>query len=438
MKLNELKEADSNWLPQIPKHWTIKKLKRCCQVKRGASPRPISDPVYFDDKGEYGWVRISDVTKSSKYLISTEQTLSQFGTSYSVKMEVGDLFLSIAGSVGKPIITKIKCCIHDGFVWFKNLKEIEKEFLYYVFLSGECFGGLGKIGTQLNLNTDTIGMISIPIPPPKEQNAIVEYLDRKNAQIDTFIAKKQRLIELLEEERKGKIKACYTNGLTKGTILQKTGEDWVEKIPAHWEFKKLRHIANHVQRGSSPNYIENSELVVISQAAISSGFIDDTKFKFQQPDNIENFKGRLFNGDLLIASTGGGVLGKTIVFNRDGNYIADGHITIIRDSKNRFNPYFLFYLFSINYDFIEGYLGQGSTNQTELQRQWLRDLFLPYPSLEEQNEIVDHIEKISAEIDLAILKAQKEIAAIQEYRQALIAGLVTGKYQVPQLQTATA
>jgi len=364
----------------------------------------------------------------SKYKLIKEGDLAY----NKMRMWQGALGYSKYKGISSPayIILKPKNIINPKYFHFlfrtKFYTNYSKRFSY------------GIVDDQLSLRYTHFKRMYSIVPPIETQNAIVEYLDRKNTQIDTFIAKKQRLIELLEEEKKGKIKSCYTNGLKKGLELKKTNEDWLESLPAHWEFKKLRHIANHVQRGSSPNYVDKSELIVISQASISSGIIDDTKFKFQKPDNIENFKGRLFKSDFLIASTGGGVLGKTIVFNRDGNYIADGHITIIRDSKNRFNPYFLFYLFSINYDFIEGYLGQGSTNQTELQRQWLRDLFLPYPSLEEQKEIVEHIQKISAEIDLAISKAEKEITAIQEYRQALIIGLVTGKYQVPQLQTATA
>src|ERR1035437_10083107 len=99
------------------------KLRRLCLVKRGASPRPIDDPIYFDAAGTHGWVRISDVTASNKYLELTEQRVSELGRSLSVALKSGDLFLSIAGSVGKPIISQIPCCIHDGFVYFSGLRQ---------------------------------------------------------------------------------------------------------------------------------------------------------------------------------------------------------------------------------------------------------------------------------------------------------------------------
>jgi len=272
------------------------------------------------------------------------------------------------------------------------------------------------------------------VPPLEVQNQIVAYLDRKTAAIDKFIRNKERLIGLLEEEKKVKTHYFLTKGISKNTPLRKSNYAWIKQLPGHWKEKKIRAFANHVARGSSPTYVNESELIVISQAAISSGFVDDTKFKFQAKGKIEDFKGRLFCGDVLLASTGGGVLGKSLLFDRNGNYIADGHITIIRDKKKRFNPLFLYYFLSINFDLIEGYLGQGSTNQTELQRSWFRDLHIPFPSIEEQNSIVNYIQQFQRDIDTTISKARREIEAIKEYREALITNAVTGKLNVTEKQ----
>lgn len=149
----EMKPSGVEWLGEIPVHWDCLRLRRLSIIRRGASPRPIHDPKYFDDNGEYGWVRISDVTNSDKYLEGTTQILSELGASFSVKLQSGSLFLSICASVGKPIISRIPCCIHDGFVYFPELKH-NSEYFYYIFKSGEPYKGLGNWGTQLNLNTD--------------------------------------------------------------------------------------------------------------------------------------------------------------------------------------------------------------------------------------------------------------------------------------------
>jgi type I restriction enzyme, S subunit len=205
----EMKDSGIKWIGQIPKHWKIKKIKYLSTVKRGSSPRPIDDERYFDEEGEFSWVRIADVSASEKYLNNTKDTLSELGSSLSTKILPGDIFLSIAGSVGKPIITNIKCCIHDGFVWFENLK-ISKEFLYYIFYPKLCFQGLGKLGTQLNLNTDTVGEIKIPLPDEFEQSKIIKKLLPKLTNFYKFLELEKLRISNLKEYRKSLISSAVT------------------------------------------------------------------------------------------------------------------------------------------------------------------------------------------------------------------------------------
>ena len=124
-------------------------------------------------------------------------------------MSPGDLFLSIAGTVGKPVITKIECCIHDGFVWFDGL-EINNDYLYYLFLVGSCFQGLGKMGTQLNLNTDTVGDVQIPYPNKEEQAQIVLQIENILDKLDRLIVLEQQRTNKLSEYRQSLISSVVT------------------------------------------------------------------------------------------------------------------------------------------------------------------------------------------------------------------------------------
>ena len=112
----------------------------------------------------------------------------------------GSLFLSIAGSVGKPIITKIRCCIHDGFVYFPEFRG-NVEFLYRVLSCKAPFDRLGKFGTQLNLNTDTVGGICLGWPSQVEQRQIVQSLDTSTKIIDRLASSIRREICLVKEYR---------------------------------------------------------------------------------------------------------------------------------------------------------------------------------------------------------------------------------------------
>ena len=102
------------------------------------------------------------------------------------------------------MITKIKCCIHDGFVYFPDL-EINPKFLFRLFESKLPFKGLGKMGTQLNLNTQTVGDIKIALPPADEIDAIVAYLDVKLAEFDALKLHVDTELELLKELRSSTI-----------------------------------------------------------------------------------------------------------------------------------------------------------------------------------------------------------------------------------------
>ena len=204
-----MKDSGIEWLGQVPAHWEIAQIKRLSVVKRGASPRPIDDPKYFDDEGKYAWVRISDVSSSDGVLAETTQRLSDLGSSLSVKLAPGSLFVSIAGTVGKPCITGIDACIHDGFVYFPTLK-LDPKFLYRIFEAGRCYAGLGKFGTQLNLNTDTIGSISIAVPPKDEMREVLSQLDSLTGTLDSLVGQAECASGLLRERRAALISAAVT------------------------------------------------------------------------------------------------------------------------------------------------------------------------------------------------------------------------------------
>ena len=229
------KPSGVEWLGDVPEHWEVRRVKSLSIVKRGASPRPIGDSRYFDDNGEYAWVRISDVTASNNYLEVTTQRLSRLGQSLSVRLQPGALFLSIAGSVGKPIITKIKCCIHDGFVYFPQFSG-NAEFLYRVFFCGAPFARLGKLGTQLNLNTNTVGGVYLGWPPESEQGEIVDFLVDATEGIDSALASIKRQISLLQEYRTRLIADVVTGKLD---VREAAAE-----LPEEDEFRDAEKSAN--------------------------------------------------------------------------------------------------------------------------------------------------------------------------------------------------
>ena len=433
-RYDSYKNSGVEWIGEVPEHWEVCKIKRLSVVKRGASPRPIENPIYFDDNGQYAWVRISDVTDSKKYLYSTTQKLSKLGASLSVKMHSGEIFLSIAGTVGKPIITKIDCCIHDGFVWFPNLK-LEPEFLYYVFMSGRPYLGLGKLGTQLNLNTETVGYISIPIPEGKEIIEIVSYLDSRCGEVDKVISTQEKRISLLQELKQSLITHAVTKGLNPDVKMKDSGIEWIGEVPEHWGAYRIKY--NTFLKGrigwqglKASEFIDEGYCLITGTDFDNKGGVNwDTCYRISEERFNEDRLLHVKEGDILI--TKDGTVGKLALIKQLPEPASlNSHLLIVRQISNIMNNYFLYYclLCSIFKEFTE-YNQTGSIMNSISQ-----DLFSYFkcyaPPITEQQEIASYLDKRCAQIDASICKAQREIELLQEYKQSLITEVVTGKRKV--------
>ena len=166
------------------REWSNKTIGDVANIKRGASPRPINDSKWFDDSSSIGWVRISDVSKSKKYLLQTEQYLSTLGIQKSRLVPKGNLIMSICATIGKPIYTGFDVCIHDGFVVFSELQAIHEYAYYYLEYIEKNWYQYGQAGTQVNLNSDIVSNEAFPFPCLEEQTKIANFLSAIDQKID--------------------------------------------------------------------------------------------------------------------------------------------------------------------------------------------------------------------------------------------------------------
>ena len=442
------KPSGVEWLREVPEHWDVKAIKWESPVLRGASPRPIDNDIYFDEKGEYAWVRIADVSAAGMYLHETMQRLSNLGRSLSVSLQPGTLFLSIAGTVGKPCITAIKCCIHDGFVYFPFWCG-ESRFLYYLFASGESYRGLGKLGTQLNLNTDTVGSIIAGFPEPLEQRAIADFLDRETVKIDTLVAKKRTLIERLNEKRAALISRTVTRGLPPDAAcaagldphpsLKPSGIDWLGDVPEHWELAKLSRVT--VSRCDGPfgsglkseHYTEGKGIRVVRLQNIRFAEFDDRDIAFIEPEYYRELGDHdVFAGDVLIAGLGdeNNPVGRACVAPPAlGPAMVKADCFRFRVDRTKVDAAYVALQLSATAYGLAGALASGTT-RSRMNLSATATRVVAIPPLIEQISIVSFLSHETAEIDSLITKLETAIERLHEYRAALITEAVTGKIDV--------
>jgi type I restriction enzyme S subunit len=202
-----IKQGAMQQLLKPKKGWEVKKLGEVANIVRGASPRPIEDPKWFDKDSTIGWVRISDVTKSNKHLTETVQKLSEEGIKSSRYVANDNLIMSICATVGRPMLTKINVCIHDGFVVFKDLK-IQKDYLYYflTFIEKD-WAKQGQTGSQMNLNTTLINNTEVPFPTNiSEQDRIATIF----SDIDTEITALETKLDKYRKIKQGMMQNLLT------------------------------------------------------------------------------------------------------------------------------------------------------------------------------------------------------------------------------------
>jgi type I restriction enzyme, S subunit len=416
----------SGWFDHLPAGWQRKRIKTITPVLRGASPRPIDDPAYFDDDGEYAWVRISDVTASSGHLMRTTQRLSSLGASKSVKLGRDELFLSIAGSVGKPCITGIKACIHDGFVYFPHLPKASQQFLFYIFDSGRCFSGLGKLGTQLNLNTWTVGNIEIPFPDIETQKVIAAFLKRETGRIDHLIAKKQQMLDLLAEKRRARATVLVTRGLNPSVKMSPTGMAYLAEAPSHWRVRRIASL-----------YVEADEMgeegLPVLSVSINWGISDrelgdeDRHRIVNQIEDKRSYK-RVRPGDLVynMMRAWQGAFGVTEI---DG--LVSPAYVVARPKENILSSYFEPLLRTPTWieEFRRASKGIADFRQ-RLYWEHFRQVSVVLPPWEEQVAIAEKVKASAVEIARLLNPIETSLDLLREFRSSLITAAVTGQIDV--------
>lgn len=191
--------------PGFTGDWEQHKLGEVADIVRGASPRPIQDPKWFDDNSDVGWLRISDVTEQEGRIYYLEQRISKAGQEKTRVLIEPHLLLSIAATVGKPVVNYVKTGVHDGFLIFQNPK-FDREFMFqWLEMFRPKWQQYGQPGSQVNLNSNLVKDQEVMLPGREEQKKISDFF----TQLDNLIALHQRELDILKETKKAFLQKMF-------------------------------------------------------------------------------------------------------------------------------------------------------------------------------------------------------------------------------------
>ena len=437
-KYTKYKTSGVEWIGEIPEHWELKRTK---WVYRESKTRN-RDLKYADDDllsvSEYYGVakRVEKIDNND--ILNRAESLSEYKV-----VKKGELVINIMLAWKKGLgVSSFEGIVSPSYCVYKLISvNADPNYFHYLYrtdLYAESFRRFsrGIIESRLRLYSEEFFNILTLLPPLTEQTAIANFLDEKTAKIDSLIEKKKKLIELYKEEKTAQINQAVTRGINPNVKLKPSGIDWLGDIPEHWEVKKLKYVARVQSSNVDKKTNEDEKPVLLCNYidVYKNEFIDHSiNFMEATAKEKEIEKFILKQDDVLItkdSETPDDIANPAYVTKDFENVICGYHLAQIRANNKELSGKFLFRLFQSKRFNSHFEVSANGVTRFGLPLDSITDVKITFPSLIEQQQIVEYIESETKRIDDKIARAEKEIELLQEYRTALISEVVTGKIKV--------
>jgi len=287
--------------------------------------------------------------------------------------------------------------------------------------------------TRFALGMDAIASSVFPVPPPGEQKAIAAFLDLAATRIDALIAKKERLIELLQEKRAALITRAVTKGLDPNVPMKDSGIEWLGEIPAHWRVTRVKFLARRIVDGvhHTPEYVDEGVpfVTVRNLTATTDGIsLDEAKFVSWEDHTRFCARARPERGDLLI--TKDGTLGVPRVVDTDRHFSIFVSVALLKPESIIVDVGFLRWAFEARPTKEQSQVRRLGSALLHLHLEQIAELVVALPPLHEQQRLREKLEEGLGRISALERRVQEAIEWPREYRAGLISAAVTGKIDV--------
>ncbi|WP_256996370.1 restriction endonuclease subunit S [Methylococcus capsulatus] len=337
------------------------------------------------------------------------------------------------GAVGPAPVDGL---VSPAYVVVKPYPEANSAYFSYLFRTSAYMREVNKfsrgiVADRNRLYWESFKQMPSLVPPRAEQDQIVAYLRAQDAHIARYILAKRELIKLLTEQKLTIIDHAVTRGLDPNVRLKPSGIEWLGEVPEHWEVQRLKNVANVVLGKMLTTETKGGD-------GDFKPYLRSTNVQWIKPDvrdvkemwiaKAEMAQLRVRKGDLLVSE--GGEVGRACIWNDElpECYIQNSVHRVA--AKPMMLPEFLFHQF-----FVYGKRGRfnaivNRVSIAHLTREKLVTIPFTVPPVKEQQAICRWITDECQPLDDAITRAEEEIQLIREYRDRLIADVVTGQIDV--------
>ena len=417
------KDSGVEWLGKVPEHWRISSLKRYGYFKGGAG---FPHAYQGNTEENIPFFKVNSLSKDKRFLSSFsdfvgEETAKKLGAKIFPKNSIFFAKVGAALLLERIRTNQQPCCIDNNMMGFVIQNELSFDFAFYL-MSLIDFKYLVNPGAVPSINESQISSFLISVPPISEQTQIANYLDTETTRIDNLIAKQEKLIELLEEQRKSIISHAVTKGLNPDAPMKDSGVEWLGEVPEDWEVKRFGYIFTENKK-KNIGLIETNVLS-LSYGNIKEKNIDDNKGLL--PESFETYQ-IIEPNDIVFRFTDL-QNDKRSLRNAISKYhgiITSAYIGV----KTKENADFYNYLFRA-YDLQKVFYSMGDGMRQSLKMDELNKMPIVLPKIEAQERIVKFINEENQRINNLVVKQKNLIEKLKEYRSSIISHAVTGKIDV--------
>lgn len=434
-KPEEYRYSGFEWIGKIPVHWKVERGKWL--FKKNTRPVRSEDKIItcFRD----GQVTLRENRRKDGFTNALKEHGYQGVRKGDLVIHAMDAFagaIGVSDSDGKSTPVYSVCT--------ERVTNTVNSYFYAYYLRNLALNGVieslakGIRERSTDFRFNDFGNLEIAVPPINEQTAIADFLDDKTAKIDTAIAQKERLIELLTERKQIIIQKVVTKGLDPKVKYKDSGIEWIGEIPEHWEKKRFRFIFS-LGKGLTitKENLKDEGVYCVNYGEIHSkyGFEVNPEIhslKCVDEEYIKQNKDALINkGDFLFADTSEDIEGSgNFTYLNSNKRVFAGYHTVTAKLNRIINPRFLAYEFdSVSFRNQVRFRVKG-VKVYSITQSLLKEPTIWIPTIKEQEAIVEYLDLELKGIENSINLQLKLIKRLKEYKASLIDSAVTGKIKV--------
>ncbi len=419
------------WLGDVPAHWEVKQARfvMTCNddvLPESTSPGQVLDYIEISDVDEvsgikgFESVKFSDAPSRARRLVMDGDVIVSTVRTY----------LRAVAAISNPTAETV---VSTGFAVLRP-RAIDSRYSKYAILYDGFISEVISRSKGISypaINATDLVRISVPLPPPDEQQAIADYLDAETARIDMLVQEKEELIGLLKEARSATITEAVSRGLCPSVPLKSSGLHFLGNVPKHWKKFKVAH-AFGTSSGTTPPTDEpkwyEGDVPWVQSSELRENVVFSTEKKVTV-EAVQKFSAlKIYPAGTLLLAMYGATIGRVGLLGVPAT--TNQACCALHPLGEISTQFFCWWLQAYRDELVARGYGGGQPN---ISATLISGMYFFAPLPEEQQAIADYLDDETAKIDALITHTQEEIALLKELRAATIADAVLGRVDVRSL-----